>query len=205
MQEHEIKDIMSRILSLNDKQQNLFQDIKPSMIVNKKYLKKELQLSKTQSELLDNVYKFHQNLEAFLKAYEKQVINYKEDAIEIIEPYMSSLQEEQLLAIYINNRREIIETRIITVGSIVHTVMDALPIFKYAFRCNAQGIIIAHNHPGGVAEFTEDDIVATQSIDQAADTLNIRLIDHIVYAPGDGFASFRNLEKELYDEDFQQQ
>ncbi len=53
---------------------------------------------------------------------------------------------------------------------------------KAALHCNAAGVILAHNHPSGVAEPSEADLCLTSSLVQALALVDIRVLDHFVVA-----------------------
>lgn len=69
--------------------------------------------------------------------------------------------------------------------ALVHT----REIFKRVLLTNCHSIIIAHNHPGGSAKPSMDDINTTKKIKEAAQLLDIRLNDHIIVAE-DSYYSF---------------
>ena len=57
---------------------------------------------------------------------------------------------------------------------------------------DANSIILAHNHPGGSKEPSSADIEVTRKVNAALETIQIRVMDHIVVA-GDSFTSFAEL------------
>ena len=58
-------------------------------------------------------------------------------------------------------------------------------IVETALSVNAASVILAHNHPGGFAFPSDDDVLTTKRIALALDTVGIVLADHIVVAEGD--------------------
>ena len=58
-------------------------------------------------------------------------------------------------------------------------------IIELALKYNAVGVVLAHNHPGGIALPSNDDISTTFMIRDALRTINVKLLDHIVVADGD--------------------
>ena len=69
---------------------------------------------------------------------------------------------------------------------IVNTVsISARRIIELALKYNAVGVVLAHNHPGGIALPSNDDISTTFMIRDALRTINVKLLDHIVVADGD--------------------
>jgi len=65
-------------------------------------------------------------------------------------------------------------------------------IVRDAIALGARGLVIAHNHPGGDPSPSRADKAATRRLADIARGLDIRLIDHLVFA-GDRFMSFRLL------------
>ncbi|MBS0613764.1 MAG: hypothetical protein JSS24_11385, partial [Proteobacteria bacterium] len=59
-------------------------------------------------------------------------------------------------------------------------------IVKQALRHNSSAVIVAHNHPSGIAEPSQADELITRKIKDALALVDIRLLDHIVV--GDGVA-----------------
>jgi DNA repair protein RadC len=51
-----------------------------------------------------------------------------------------------------------------------------------ALRRNASGVMLAHNHPSGMAEPSEADIKLTRSLSQALGLIDVRVLDHFVVA-----------------------
>lgn len=58
-------------------------------------------------------------------------------------------------------------------------------VVEYALRFNATAVILAHNHPSGVALPSREDIVATAQIESALGAIGVTLVDHIIVADGD--------------------
>ena len=74
------------------------------------------------------------------------------------------------------------------------TTIDAGAIFREALKAGAEEIIVAHNHPSGDLTPSKADIAATAKLREAADLLNVPLVDHLILgtpdcADGKGFVS----------------
>ena len=57
-------------------------------------------------------------------------------------------------------------------------------IVKLALQNNAAAVIVAHNHPSGVAEPSQSDIAITKRIKQALALVDIRILDHFIVGRG---------------------
>ncbi len=62
--------------------------------------------------------------------------------------------------------------------------MHPREIVKQSLRWNAAAVIVAHNHPSGIAEPSQADELITQRIKAALGVIDIRLLDHIVVGDG---------------------
>ena len=58
-------------------------------------------------------------------------------------------------------------------------------IVETALNANATSVILAHNHPSGLAIPSNDDIQTTYRIAQALDAVDIQLVDHLVFTEDD--------------------
>ncbi len=58
-------------------------------------------------------------------------------------------------------------------------------VVEIALRCNAVGVVLAHNHPSGVALPSREDFVATSQVAEALAAIGVQLVDHIIVADQD--------------------
>lgn len=96
----------------------------------------------------------------------------------------SGIAEEVLYVICLDARG-----RVIRAVDAIHGTIDEIPIYprtimEVAFRHSAHSVVLAHNHPSGVAEPSEADILTTDSLRVVLAGVDIALNDHIVYADG---------------------
>lgn len=57
-----------------------------------------------------------------------------------------------------------------------------------ALLCNANGIILAHNHPSGNLKPSAEDVKITQKIKEASQFLSIQLLDHFILTSDNHFS-----------------
>ena len=70
-------------------------------------------------------------------------------------------------------------------GTIDATSVHSREVVKLALEKNAAAVIIAHNHPSGVAEPSNADISITQRLKAALALVDIPLLDHFIVGRGD--------------------
>jgi DNA repair protein RadC len=91
--------------------------------------------------------------------------------------------KETFVVIFLNRASNIIGYNIHSSGGIDGTVMDIRLIIATALKCAATSIIIAHNHPSGNLDPSEQDRKSTKNLNQALELFNISLLDHLIITP----------------------
>lgn len=112
----------------------------------------------------------------------KITITSSEIAYETMKPYLLDLPHEEFWIILLNRANVIIKTQRVSQGGVAGTVADAKVIFKYALDFLASGIILVHNHPSENLTPSEADIQLTKKIVAGGNLLEIKVLDHIIFA-----------------------
>jgi DNA repair protein RadC len=103
-------------------------------------------------------------------------------------------EREMCVVIMLNTRYTAFGHSLVSIGSLNESVCHPRDIFRPALACAAFAIVVAHNHPSGVAEPSEADLRLTRRLAEAGQLLQIALVDHVIVgAPGErpGRFSFR--------------
>ena len=95
---------------------------------------------------------------------------------------LSHLDHEVFCVIYLDNRHRIIKFEEIFRGTIDGTSVYPREIVKAALLNNAAAVILAHNHPSGVAEPSQADERITKRLKAALELIDVRILDHLVIA-----------------------
>lgn len=104
-------------------------------------------------------------------------------------PTVCDLQVEEFWLILCNQASNVIRKIRLSTGGIDGTYVDVRVLLRQAIMNNATSFAIAHNHPSGNRNPSEQDKRLTFSIKKAADTMQIRLMDHVIVCDG-GYYSF---------------
>ena len=115
-----------------------------------------------------------------IKQAERQQVISSGTACNILRPLIGDIEREEFWAIYLNQSNRVIRKERLSAGGLTGTLVDIRMIMKEAILCNATGMIIAHNHPSGNEKPSGEDNRITEQVKKAAETLNIRLIDHVI-------------------------
>lgn len=124
---------------------------------------------------------------------EKQgVIMSTKDAGDYCIEKLKDLQQENVFALYLNTKNQIIKEKIIFIGTLNSSVAHPREIFKEGVRCSAARIIVAHNHPSGNPSPSQADIEFTKRLAESGDLIGIEVLDHIIVGD-DNFLSLQEL------------
>lgn len=112
-----------------------------------------------------------------------------QDAILHLEE-MRGFPEERVGLICLDGGNTVLSSDLgILQGSVDRVRVDARVIVREAVRQNSAGVILAHNHPSGNPEPSENDVEVTGEVRDALETVGVELLDHIVV--GEEFTSLR--------------
>ncbi len=113
------------------------------------------------------------------------IINSTERAGEFLIPKFIGRNNEIVYIICLDNKCKVINSMIAFEGSVNAASVSVRNLVEIALRSNATSVIIAHNHPSGIAIPSFEDIETTQKLIKAFDTVEIKLLDHIIIAEHD--------------------
>ena len=94
-------------------------------------------------------------------------------------PHTIELQEEFKI-LYLNNGNQVLSLYPHSIGTITATIADIRLILSAALHCGAVAIILCHNHPSGALYPSQSDITLTKKLIEAAKTMDIHILDHII-------------------------
>jgi len=89
-------------------------------------------------------------------------------------------KKEHFVVFYLNSRNQEIEKEIISIGTVSASLVHPREVFEGAIKNNASSIIVAHNHPSGDIEPSQDDTEVTKKLIHAGKILDIRVVDHVI-------------------------
>ena len=105
---------------------------------------------------------------------------------ELLGAEMRTLQTESLRVLLLDTKLKLIRAEEIFRGSINECIAHPREIFRPALLHSAYALIVVHNHPSGDPTPSSSDQRLTTRLREAAELLQIRLIDHIILGSGDG-------------------
>lgn len=129
---------------------------------------------------------------ALEKAQELEQIRTASDVYRLMHPKMQDLPHEEFWVLLLNNQSRVLKSVRMSSGGITQTAVDVRMILREALLAGATAIVACHNHPGGSLTPSNDDNNLTRRIGNACETLNIRLIDHVIVTDGNYYSYAEN-------------
>lgn len=113
------------------------------------------------------------------------VIKNARDAAKILIPNFIGRTNEIVMMICIDAKGKVLFCNPVFEGSVNAAAVSVRRFVEIAVRYATTDVIMAHNHPGGVAIPSQQDIIVTKKVSDALKTVNIHLVDHLIVAGND--------------------
>lgn len=107
---------------------------------------------------------------------------------QMMRPHLTGVEAEEFWVIFMNTAAKPIKAQQFSKGGISSTVVDVRLILKTAVLCNATVMALVHCHPSGNTKPSMHDDKITDKIKKAAETFDIKLIDHVIFADSDYYS-----------------
>lgn len=114
-----------------------------------------------------------------------QVLTTLEACAEYILPYFHGRTTETVFALCLDAKCKVLGCKEVGEGTINAARLNVRKIVEVALALNASAVVIAHNHPSGIAVPSQADILATRHLSSALSAMEIVLMDHIIVADED--------------------
>jgi DNA repair protein RadC len=95
---------------------------------------------------------------------------------------LAYLPQECFIALWLDAQNRLILSETLFTGTLTQTSVYPREVVKTALQRNAAAVILAHNHPSGLAEPSHADQMLTTSLRQALAMVDVKLLDHFIVA-----------------------
>lgn len=113
------------------------------------------------------------------------------DAGAILMPAMRHLKCEEFWALLLDTRHRVIDTVTVSRGTLNSSLVHPRELFREAMLRNSAAVIVAHNHPSGDPEASDEDLAITGRLAEAGRIVGIELLDHLVIG-ANSYSSLRD-------------
>ena len=114
------------------------------------------------------------------------------EAIAYVGPRLIPLRQETFLVLCLDRKSRLLKCETVSRGTLTASLVHPREVFNVAIREGAARILVAHNHPSGDADPSDEDLALTRRLEEAGRLLGIPLVDHVILARG-GSVSLRQL------------
>ena len=119
------------------------------------------------------------------KTKETKIVSSTSEAGKFFVPRFYGKKNEEVHMLLLDDKKKVIKCVKLFEGTVNSAPVTVKKVVAEAVNSNATGVIIAHNHPTGVALPSRSDIKVTEKIYKALELINIQLCDHIIVADDD--------------------
>lgn len=125
---------------------------------------------------------------------DKYKIKTSKDVYNLMRYDLSLKQQEYFYCLYLNNKNEVLERKLLFMGTVNKSLVHPREVFKYAYLSSASGIICIHNHPSGDVNPSRDDIILTEKLVEIGRIQTIPIIDHIIIGDDSYYSMAESLD-----------
>jgi DNA repair protein RadC len=117
----------------------------------------------------------------------RQKLDSPELVHDLVAAEMRTLHKESLRVILLDTRYHLLRMEEVSLGSVNESIAHPRDIFRPAVISSAYAVIVVHNHPSGDPSPSQSDHSLTRRLAEAAELLQIKLLDHVIIgAPAEG-------------------
>ena len=124
--------------------------------------------------------------------YEKNISKIKMNSADKIYNYMKDIvcnkNQEYFYALYLDSKKNLIDKKLLFIGTINKSIVHPREIFKYAYLLSASSIVCIHNNPSGDPLPSKEDMLITKHLVDIGKMQGISVVDHIII--GNNYYSF---------------
>ncbi len=111
---------------------------------------------------------------------QRPVLSNSESAKRLLQSKMQDYEQEVFSCLFLNTQHQLLEYEEMFKGTINKAPVYPREIAKRALNHNAAAVILAHNHPSGLAEPSRSDEMITEDICKALALLDVNVLDHFI-------------------------
>lgn len=102
------------------------------------------------------------------------------DIYDYLKNEMMFLKQEHFLILCLDNKNCILKKKVVFIGSLNMSVVTPREVFKEAISVSSAKIVLAHNHPSGDSQTSQEDLFLTRQFETLGEMMAIEIIDHII-------------------------
>ncbi len=154
--------------------------IKKLCNINFEFLNKFKGIGKSKSCLLLSIIELSKRINREVDTIKNIKLNNTEIVYKFYKDKIGDKKQEYFYSVYLDNQKNVIEDKLLFIGTINYSLVHPREIFKEAYLLGASAIICIHNHPGGNPFPSKQDIEVTNNLIEVGKILGVKVVDHII-------------------------
>jgi DNA repair protein RadC len=132
--------------------------------------------------------------EAYLaeKMIAREALSSPQAVLDFARVRMAGLPHEAFMVIFLNTKNKVLDYKLLQEGTVDRAVIYPRRIVEEAIARHAASLILVHNHPSGQSDPSPEDRELTRSIVEAARTIDLRVLDHVIVGKEGHFSFVEN-------------
>ena len=123
-------------------------------------------------------------------ARDRKTFKALDELVSYLKAVIGGCKNEVVHVLYLNSRNELLHSENFAEGTVSEAVAFPRKVIESALKNNATSVILAHNHPGGLSEPSDNDDILTEAVKKALKTVDINLQEHVIISD-DSYFSYR--------------
>lgn len=120
------------------------------------------------------------------------ILNNTEKVYSYLKNKIHNLKHEEFIVILLDNKKRLIDSKVLFKGDLTSVNVHPREIFKYAVLNSAVAIIVAHNHPTGDIFPSKQDIKITKELVKTGELMQIPVLDHLIIGHNKYYSFFES-------------
>lgn len=119
---------------------------------------------------------------------ERAVFDSPGAVMQYLQLHLAAKDHEVFAVLFLDNQHRLIAMEEMFRGTLAQTSVYPREVVLHALRHQAAAVVLAHNHPSGSVQASPADLGLTQMLRSALGLVDVRVLDHIIVAPGAGLS-----------------
>ncbi len=90
--------------------------------------------------------------------------------------------QEMFVSVSLNGAHQVVRVEVVSLGLVNRTVVHPREVFAPAIAARAAALVVAHNHPSGILDPSEEDQRVTSRLRAAGELIGIPVLDHLIFS-----------------------
>jgi DNA repair protein RadC len=119
---------------------------------------------------------------------EREVFGTPDAVKQYLQLHLSQRPHEVFAVLFLDAQNRLLQLEELFRGTLTQTSVYPREIVRRALELDAASVVLAHNHPSGTVQPSRADEALTQSLKAALALVDVRVLDHVIVAPGDALS-----------------